>query len=152
MPYREPPVLKTGSLQCEQDPCNESRFSLWLKQVFPVRMWAQGIPVFITGTGFAVYLDRFPHMSGRKIWINFEAYQRSILRINPWKKYIYLRPFSKYLAEPFLRSKAVRGWILRIWLRKKMLSKKYCCQPRKCKTTLCKLNLYKDMNYFLSLC
>ena len=95
-------------------------------------------------------LDILSHMSGRKIWINFEAYQRSILRINPWKKFIYLRPFSKYLAEPFLRSKAVRGWILRIWLRKKMLSKKYCCQPRKCKTTLCKLNLYKDMNYFLS--
>ena len=28
---RELPVLKTGSLQSEQDPCNESRFSLWLK-------------------------------------------------------------------------------------------------------------------------
>jgi hypothetical protein len=38
--FREPPVLKTGvgSLQCEQNPCNESRFSLRLKQVFPVRI------------------------------------------------------------------------------------------------------------------
>ena len=25
---REPPLLKTGSQQCEQDPCNESRLSL----------------------------------------------------------------------------------------------------------------------------
>ena len=53
-PFREPPVLKTGSLWCEHDPCNESRFSQWLKQVLPVRIWVQGILVFITGTGFAV--------------------------------------------------------------------------------------------------
>ena len=26
---REPPVFKTGSRQFEQNPCNESRFSLW---------------------------------------------------------------------------------------------------------------------------
>ena len=58
MPYkvdqgarREPPVLKTGAQQCEHDPCNVSRFSLWLNLVFPVRIWAQRIPVFITGTG-----------------------------------------------------------------------------------------------------
>ena len=38
---REPPVLKSDSLQWEQDPCNENRFSLWLKQGFTVRMWAQ---------------------------------------------------------------------------------------------------------------
>ena len=24
---------------------------------FPIRMWAEGLPVFITGTGFAVYLS-----------------------------------------------------------------------------------------------
>ena len=46
---REPLVFKTGSLKFEQNPCNESRFFLWLKQVFPERMWAQGLPVFITG-------------------------------------------------------------------------------------------------------
>ena len=43
------------------------------------------------------------HVSGRKIWINFEAYQRFIRHINPWKKCSDLRPFSKYLAEPILR-------------------------------------------------
>ena len=44
----EPPVLKTGFLQCEQDQ-DESRF-------FPVIIWAQGIYGFITRTGFAVCL------------------------------------------------------------------------------------------------
>ena len=50
------PCLKTESLFWKQNPCNESRFSLWLKQVFHVTMWTQGIPVFITGAGFAVFL------------------------------------------------------------------------------------------------
>ncbi len=43
------------------------------------------------------------HVSGRKIWINFEAPQQYIRHINPWKKCRNLMQFSKYLAEPFLR-------------------------------------------------
>jgi hypothetical protein len=56
---RELPVLKTGSMQGEQDPCNENRFSLGLKHVFPVRMWASEIPVFITCTRFALYIQLY---------------------------------------------------------------------------------------------
>ena len=58
-------------------------------------------------------------MSGRKIWINFEAPPQWYIRyINPWKKCSDLMQFLKYLAELFLRplrSKDDWGWILRQW-------------------------------------
>jgi hypothetical protein len=56
-----------------------------------------------------------PHMSGRNIWINFEAPQQYIGHINPWKKCSNLVQLFKYLVEPFLRpfkSKDVQCWIL----------------------------------------
>ena len=69
---REVSVLKTGCPQCEQDPCNENRFSSWLMQVFPVRMWAQEIYFFITGTGFAVQSSRLGNntkLAVRVFWV-----------------------------------------------------------------------------------
>ena len=54
------------------------------------------------------------HMSGRKIWINFQAPQQYIHNINPWKKCSNLVQFLEYLAELFLRplrSKDVQCWI-----------------------------------------
>jgi hypothetical protein len=33
-----------------------------------------------------IFLSVMAHMSGRKIWINFEAPQQYIRHINPWKK------------------------------------------------------------------
>ena len=45
----------------------------------------------------------YSHMSGRNIWINFEAPQQYIRHINPWKKCSNLMQFLEYLAEPFLR-------------------------------------------------
>jgi hypothetical protein len=57
------------------------------------------------------------HMSGRNIWINFEAPQQYTHHINPWKKCSNLMQILKYLAEPFLRplrSKGIQCWILRL--------------------------------------
>ena len=51
-----------------------------------------------------VILGEASHMSGRKIWIFFEAPQQYIHHINPWKKCSNLMQFLKYLAEPFSRS------------------------------------------------
>ena len=72
-----------------------------------------------------IFFDGGSHVSGRKIWINFEAHQGFILLINPWKKFSDLRLFSKCLAEPFLRLlrwKDVRGWILIFWPQKNFLN------------------------------
>ena len=85
----------------------------------------------------------YTHISGRKIWINFDACQRFIGHINPWKKCSDLRPFSKYLAEPILRplrSKDIRRWILWFDLEKKYSTKKNGWQPRKCKAAFCRSN------------
>ena len=72
---------------------------------------------------------------------NTKPNQKSILHINPWKKWSDLRLFSKYLTELFLRSKDLQGWILRFRPRKKnTLNKKKFCQSRKCKAVLCRSN------------
>ena len=67
-------------------------------------------------------------MSGRKIWINFEAHQRLILHINPWNKCSDLKLFSKYLKEPSLRPLRLNFEVLNFFSK----IKTYSWQPQKC--------------------
>ena len=67
-------------------------------------------------------------MSGRKIWINFEAHQGFILHISPWNKFSDLKLFSKWLTEPPLSPLRLNFEILNFFF----LIKTYSWQPQKC--------------------
>ena len=54
------------------------------------------------------------HVSGRNIWINFEAPQWYICWINPWKTSVNLMYFLKYLASGFWGHLGQRRQILRL--------------------------------------
>ena len=72
------------------------RYNFWIE-----------IKVIGGNANVTVYINKkrhFAHMSGRNIWIFFEAPQQYIHHINPWKKCSNLMQFLKFLAEPFSRS------------------------------------------------